>query len=487
MINQSRKKWRINEKIMTTIIDNINGDDPKRKLFLHRTMVLFLTFLIYTTYHLTRKPMSVVKSKLYIGANSTENWKPFDGQYGKTMLSIMDALYWGNYAIFMFFTGYLAERSDMRYFLTGALMLCGLMCIILGSAYSLQIHSEAFFIMMESLNGIMQTTGWPTVVAIVGVWFGSKKKGLIFGIWNLHTSVGNILGLAIAGAFVDYNWGLSLIVPGCISIAMALITFLFLIPKPSDIGINVEIASTKEDMKKLSTPSPPLPPPTTTMMMNGQQNDDHHLKVNDKEKAISLWKALLIPGVIEFSICLAFAKSVSYIFLNWLPKFLEENDHLSSSSSAYESIMFDIGGMVGSIIAGLLADKTNSSGLICIGFLILAIPSLFIFEKFSSISQAMNFTLQFIAGFFINGPYALITTAVSTNLACKVPSKSAMATVSAIIDGTGSIGAAIGPAITGPMADRFGWNSIFYLSMIADFIAILCLIRVGYQEIRHFI
>ncbi|XP_027201719.2 glucose-6-phosphate exchanger SLC37A2-like [Dermatophagoides pteronyssinus] len=477
-ILKSRNKWRINEKLVSKIIIDNNGD-PKRRLFQHRLLILIITFIIYSTYHISRKSMSVVKSKLFIDVNSTENWSPFEGQYGKSMLSMMDALYWGNYAVFMFFTGYFAERSDLRYFISGALILCGIMCIILGLSHQLKIHSETFFIIMECLNGILQTTGWPTVVAIVGVWFGNRKKGLILGIWNLHTSFGNILGLVIAGAFVDIDWGFSFIIPGLICIVVAILSFLFLIPHPNDIGIDVESIDNEQT--------------TTTTLIESQSSLNHLDKnnnnnnPNDNEKAISFWKALLIPGVIEFAFCLAFTKSVSYIFLNWLPKFLEENDHLSSSSSAYQSIMFDIGGMIGSIIVGLLADRTNSSGIICILFLMLAIPSLFVFEKYSAISKAMNFQLQFIAGFFINGPYALITTAVSANLACKVPSKSAMATVSAIIDGTGSIGAAIGPAITGPLADKFGWNSIFNLSMFMDFFAILCLLRIGYQEIRVFI
>ncbi|OTF74928.1 sugar phosphate exchanger 2-like protein, partial [Euroglyphus maynei] len=247
--------------------------------------------------------MSVVKSKLYIGANSTENWYPFDGQNGKTMLSMMDALYWGNYAVFMFFTGYIAERSNLRYFITGSLIISGILCIILGLAHTLQIHSKAFFIIMESLNGIIQTTGWPTVVSIVGIWFGSKKKGLILGIWNLHTSFGNILGLAIAGVFVDIDWGLSLIVPGLICIIMAIISFLFLITDPNDVGINVNDVDV-ENNEKMPTTLVESQSSSTSSSSNNNNNND------GDEKAISFWKALLIPGVIEFAICLAFTKSV---------------------------------------------------------------------------------------------------------------------------------------------------------------------------------
>lgn len=100
--------------------------------------------------------------------------------------------------------------------------------------------------------------------------------------------------------------------------------------------------------------------------------------------------------------------------------------------------------------------------------------------------MAWNQSLQFITGMFVNGPYSLITTAVSANLATNVKSKSALATVSAIIDGTGSIGAAIGPAMAGYL-EYFGWNYIFYMLMASDFLAVLSLLRTGINEFKRLI
>ena len=37
-------------------------------------------------------------------------------------------------------------------------------------------------------------------------WFGKGKKGLLFGIWNSHTSVGNILGGILAGIIPTYYY-----------------------------------------------------------------------------------------------------------------------------------------------------------------------------------------------------------------------------------------------------------------------------------------
>ena len=44
---------------------------------------------------------------------------------------------------------------------------------------------------------VLQSTGWPGVVAVMGNWFGKKRRGLLLGVWNAHTSVGNILGTAV--------------------------------------------------------------------------------------------------------------------------------------------------------------------------------------------------------------------------------------------------------------------------------------------------
>ena len=41
--------------------------------------------------------------------------------------------------------------------------------------------------------GFVQASGWPSVVAIMANWYGKGKRGLIMGLWNAHTSVGNML------------------------------------------------------------------------------------------------------------------------------------------------------------------------------------------------------------------------------------------------------------------------------------------------------
>jgi sugar phosphate permease len=81
--------------------------------------------------------------------------------------------------------------------------------------YFWDMHSFSYFVVVSILAGLFQSTGWPSVVSIVANWSGKGKRGLIMGIWNAHTSVGNILGTVIAAAMLSRvgpcfrGWGLA--------------------------------------------------------------------------------------------------------------------------------------------------------------------------------------------------------------------------------------------------------------------------------------
>ncbi len=120
------------------------------------------------------------------------------------------------------------------------------------------------------MAGLFQSTGWPSVVSIVANWFGKGKRGLIMGIWNAHTSIGNILGTVVAAAMLSsvscvapcfelcsdhshrwrhtvdrvppsprlhQGWGWSFAVPGLLMVLLGILIFCFLVVQPSDVGL----------------------------------------------------------------------------------------------------------------------------------------------------------------------------------------------------------------------------------------------------------
>ena len=203
------------------------------RLLWYRVYILVLTFVLYATYHLSRRPLGIAKNVLHQNCTNVSNlrpsvlppgfdndtwcdWGPFDSKNYQDMFMAMDFSYWTAYALGMFFVGHIAERTNLRKFVAFGMIMAGFWTVCFGLAYMWQIHSLSYFIAVQLLAGVFQATGWPSVVTLVGNWFGKKRLGLIFGIWNSHTSVGNILGAVIAGEFVEKTWGWSFIVPGLI-------------------------------------------------------------------------------------------------------------------------------------------------------------------------------------------------------------------------------------------------------------------------------
>ncbi|KAF0025997.1 hypothetical protein F2P81_020734 [Scophthalmus maximus] len=371
---------------------------PLHNLIRYRALTFILTFLLYTSFHLSRKPISIVKTK----ATTNSCWEPWttpssvpmllectSGEMKRTVFTAT-LLMWSNAGCLLsdlWHRGIIGERLPIRLYLTVGMLTSGLFTCLFGLGHVYNIHSLGFYVFVQVANGLVQTTGWPSVVTCIGNWFGKGRRGLIMGLWNSHTSVGNILGSLIAGYWVSSNWGLSFIVPGIIIAAMGVLCFFFLIEHPNDLksmyAKNSSPGKSSYDTELL-LPRDRVCVPVQPVVV---------VKSESEPSAISFMGALRIPGVIEFSLCLLFAKLVSYTFLFWLPLYITKAGELYGFSMISE---FGLGPTIGMLL---------------------------------------------VCGGLVNGPYALITTAVSADLGTHKSLKGnarALSTVTAIIDGTGS-------------------------------------------------
>jgi OPA family glycerol-3-phosphate transporter-like MFS transporter 1/2 len=106
----------------------------------------------------------------------------------------------------------------------------------------------------------------------------------------------------------------------------------------------------------------------------------------DKEEAESIhfMDAWAIPGVAQFAFCLFFSKLIAYTFLYWLPYYIKstriEGRHLSSKEAGDLSVLFDVGGVAGGVMAGHLSDKTGASALVSTCFTLLSVPLLYMYR-----------------------------------------------------------------------------------------------------------
>ncbi|KAM9696464.1 glucose-6-phosphate exchanger SLC37A1 isoform 2-T3 [Dama dama] len=495
----------------------------------YRAFIFILTFLLYASFHLSRKPISIVKGELHsyctasndgkvrfssqsqkardapayqLPDNGTDcGWAPFDQENYQQLLGALDYSFLCAYAVGMYLSGIIGERLPIRYYLTFGMLASGAFTALFGVGYFYNIHSFGFYVITQIINGLVQTTGWPSVVTCLGNWFGKGRRGLIMGVWNSHTSVGNILGSLIAGYWVSTCWGLSFIVPGAIVAAMGILCFLFLIEHPKDIACSSSPAMHPrgcENGAHRFRPQKPVPaeksldPEMQRLLLSDGKHSGHqnHVVILPADggggmAAISFTGALKIPGVIEFSLCLLFAKLVSYTFLFWLPLYITNVDHLDVKKAGELSTLFDVGGIFGGILAGVISDRLEKRASTCGLMLLLAAPTLYTFSSISKMGLEATIAMLLLSGALVSGPYALITTAVSADLGTHKSLKGnshALATVTAIIDGTGSVGAALGPLLAGLISPS-GWNNVFYMLMFADACALLFLIRLIHKEL----
>ncbi|XP_068621748.1 glucose-6-phosphate exchanger SLC37A2 isoform X2 [Battus philenor] len=466
----------------------------------YQVTVLVLTYFTYMTYHLTRKPISVVKSVLHQncsalppppGVDPTDhqwcNWPPFNTDDANTLLGALDSAFLFSYAGAMFISGMVAERVDLRYFLSLGMLVSAIFCYLFGLGHTLGIHSISFYLLMQAGAGVAQTTGWPGTVATVGKWFGNSKKGLIFGIWNSHTSLGNILGTVLAAEFVEADWALSFFYPALGMGLMGTLVWLFLPSEPRQVGLVLPSRPESRQSRRTEDEEP-------SQVIVGDQPEcgeaDERTALlqrpGPRAGAVSMSRALAIPGVLEFSFSLFFAKLVSYTFLYWLPLYINTSTSLTPKQSGELSTAFDVGGVVGAMLAGLFADCVGCPALVCAAFYALSAPVLLAYQSWGATSYALNVALLVLGGVLVNGPYALITTAVSTDLGTHsslAGDSQALATVTAIIDGTGSIGAAIGPMLAGVVSSSGTWSHVFYMLIACDFLALCLLLRIVKSEI----
>ncbi|KAL7221836.1 hypothetical protein ACSBR1_023724 [Camellia fascicularis] len=336
---------------------------PHRTLTFYQFSVLLITFIAYASFHASRKPPSIVKSVLgpEIRPQNTTSvqfddnpfeidtgWAPFNGSGGAHRLGELDLTFLLAYSVGMYFSGHIGDRIDLRLFLTIGMMGSGVFTVIFGLGYWLNVHVLGFFLLVQVHCGLFQSIGWPCVVAVVGNWFGKSKRGLIMGVWNSHTSVGNIIGSVLASSMLGFGWGWSFVLPGFFILMAGIVVYLFLVVSPENVGL--ELSGMEVEMNVEGVPL------VDSEKVDSGEEGLLQSENSDSLAAIGFLEAWRLPSVAPFAFCLFFSKLVAYTFLYWLPFYIRHTAiagvHLSDKAAGILSTIFDVGGVIGGVLAG---------------------------------------------------------------------------------------------------------------------------------------
>ncbi|XP_057588008.1 sugar phosphate exchanger 3 isoform X3 [Hippopotamus amphibius kiboko] len=450
----------------------------------HHVVVFLLTFFSYSLLHASRKTFSNVKVSI------SKQWTP--SPFNKSIELPVEGL---------FISGIIGDRLNLRWVLSFGMCSSALVVFVFGTVTEwLHFYSKGLYCSLWIVNGLLQSTGWPCVVAVMGNWFGKagksllillssvlhptcRRRGVVFGLWSACASVGNILGACLASSVLQYGYEYAFLVTAAVQFAGGIIVFFGLLVSPEEIGLSgIEAEENFEE-------------DSHRPLINGAENEDEaepNYSIQEgsavtQVKAISFYQACCLPGVIAYSLAYACLKLVNYSFFFWLPFYLSNNFGWKEAEADRLSIWYDVGGIIGGTLQGFISDVLQKRAPVLALSLLLAVGSLVGYSR-SPNDKSVNALLMTVTGFFIGGPSNMISSAISADLGRQeliAGSSEALATVTGIVDGTGSIGAAVGQYLVSLIQDNLGWMWVFYFFILMTSCTILFISPLIVREICY--
>ena len=363
----------------------------------------------------------------------------------KNILSQMDMAFMFTYAIGSFATGRLGDMFPQNviigYGLIGSTLCLGMIQFFeyIGIVETNYPMAFFLFVMAQFIHGLFQATGGPVNTAVMGNWWPKKGRGLVFGLWTCHQYIGDIVAALATAAIVKagFAWQWALLLPGIANGVWGVVNLYYLPNSPAEVGIETE----EEKAAKSSGGG------------------------GSSGGTISFMQAVRIPNVMGYAIAFGFFKFVNYAMFFWLPFFLAL--HFDPQAANVISTLYSVGMMPGGVIVGWVSDLLGGRRACVIAvFMTLLAPLLWIFAMFSdTMPPILLLVLLCIMGILVGGPNNIITSAVAADLA-EDPSiggnTRSLGTVTGIINGTGSITAAFGLMVIGPLQGLGGWTAVWY-------------------------
>lgn len=405
-----------------------------------RPTVFILTWIAYATYYFGRKGFSVVKSTLQDRMHMSVG-----------TLGAIDTGFLAAYAVGQFVHGNLGDRIGARRIVGLGMLAVAGACAVLGFSTATWIFLVAYIV-----NGFFQATGWPGTVKAMGEWFTARERGTVMGFWATCYQAGGLLATAFATfLFVHYGWRWAFLGPAIVILIVGLLNFFFL---PEREPRDRPTAPPDADAAPVTDPAPPLTSAPAPL---------------DYEATHSEASILRSPVLWSLGAAYFWLKLIRYSILFWLPYYLNVVLHYTKGQAGYQSVSFEVGGIIGSIVVGALSDKyfpgrRRTISAIMVAFLAVA---LLLYTKLAPISVLLNFIGMAAVGFCLFGPDTIISGAAAQDLG----GKRDVAKAAGFIDGLGSIGAILQGLVTATISQKLGWNYLFYAFVGMSILACIAL------------
>ena len=392
--------------------------------------VYLVTFLCIVAAHSSREGWWMVKGEIH----TTQG-------YSSIQLGIMDSTFLFLYSMGYFASGVLADKYSPSTVLTASMLasmgaFCGISFLGLAS-----VKSFWLFLCLWAVEGIAQGCILTIAVGIVANWF-LESRAQVLGFWGANASLGNIVGEWVAAILhedLGFDWEWVVMITSCFMGVMGLCVHFLVSDYPPKAFSSEDSLLLKDQIKKPCK--------------------------------VGFWESWLLPGVACCAISYSGAKLLNYGFFMWLPYYLQTHYKMGLNKVGVLTSLYDLGGIAGSVLGGHLCQLTFlRSGVVGL-FLGLAVPFVVFFQYVGLEEAWMFFLIVPATGFMIGGSCNLISTVVAADLS-RGESSQPKTTVIGIINGSGSLGAALGQGVIGSL-QSVSWSAVFCFMVIVNLVTAL--------------
>ena len=425
-------------------------NDVQKKYSRLRWQVFLSATIGYGLYYVCRLSLNVIKKPIVDA-----------GVLSEGELGMIGSGLFITYAVGKLCNGFLADRSNIRRFMSIGLLITALINLVLGFTTSF-----GFFLVLWAVNGWAQSMGAAPCVVALSRWFGNKERGSFYGFWSSSHNIGEALTFIATSAIVaTFGWQWGFKGAGLIGLVGFAIVALFMRDTPQSQGLP-SIAEYKGDIAPEA------------------KSEESGKSVGELQKMV-----LKNPAIWMLALASAFMYISRYAVNSWGIFYLEaEKGYTNLEASAIISIS-SVCGIIGTISSGFVSDvlfkgKRNAPAVI---FGIMNIIGLVLFMYGPKSLDAVSMV---IFGLAIGALICYLGGLMATDVAPKGASGAALGVV-----GIASyIGAAVQDAISGfaiqsgktvgEGAAAYDFSSVAYFWVGAAVLSVVCTVIVWIMASR---
>ncbi len=313
---QSIFKWFATGPDMAPISD----PERVRGIFERRRWRVLLWLIIgYGFFYTCRLSLSVAKKPMLD-----------EGVLSVEQMGIIGAILLYVYAFGKFFNGFLADRANIRRFMSVALFLSAIANLLFG-----MVNNFYLFAGLWALNGWFQSIGSAPSVVSICQWFSNKERGTRYGVWAGAHNIGE--GLTFVGTALvvnSFGWQWGFWAPGIACIIVAIMMYINLADRPQTYGLP-SVTDYKQDYSagKPSTAS-----------------------VRSMQMVVLKSPIVWVLGL--SSACMYMSR---YAVNSWAIFYLQEGKGYELVEAASAMAAYPVFGLAGAIFSGVISDRLFGS------------------------------------------------------------------------------------------------------------------------------